>query len=256
MSTGFESEGHDRPDMRLPGPQDDLIRAVVAANPRTVVVLNCGSPVEMPWLDEVPAVLLAHYAGQETGRALADLLLGRANPSGRLTATYPRRYEDNPSYINYPGGREVLYGERIYVGYRYYDAVGVEPLFPFGHGLSYTTFSYGEIEAPAEATLGEPLEIAVQVMNDGPRAGAEVVQVYVRDVEASVDRPPKELKGFSKVALEPGGSATVRVTLDRRAFAFYDVLREDWVAEPGEFEILVGASSRDIRSRKVVRLVE
>jgi len=255
MPTGFESEGHDRPDMALPGPQTELIRAVVRANPRTVVVLNCGAPVEMPWLDEVPAVLLAYYPGQEGGNAVANVLLGRVNPSGKLSVTYPRRYVDNPTYINYPGGREVHYGERIYVGYRYYDAKEVEPLFPFGHGLSYTTFGYGEIEAPDEVRLCAPLEVSVRVENTGARAGREVVQLYVRDVESSVDRPPKELKGFRKLALEPGESAVARFTLDHRSFAFYDAERREWVAEPGAYELLVGSSSRDIRARKTVTLV-
>lgn len=254
MPRGFESEGRDRPHMRLPGRQDELIRAVASANRRTIVVLNCGSPVEMPWIDEVPAVLLAYYPGQEAGNALANLLLGGANPSGRLSVTYPVRYEDNPTYVNYPGARDVRYGEGIFVGYRYYDHVGVEPLFPFGFGLSYTTFAYSSLDAPTEAIAGDPIEASITVRNSGDRAGKEVVQLYVRDVESSLVRPPKELKAFAKVALEPGESTVVRFTLDHRAFSFYDPQREAWVVEPGEFELLVGASSGDIRTTAKLRL--
>ena len=254
MPRGFESEGGDRPHMRLPGRQDELISAVAQANPRTVVVLNVGSPVEMPWIDEVPALLLAYYPGQEGGHALARLLAGDVAPSGKLSASYPARYEDNPSSVNYPGGREVRYGEGIFVGYRYYDAKGVAPLFPFGHGLSYTSFAYSDLTAPAAAKIGEPLSVTAKITNTGAVAAKEVVQLYVRDQEASVARPPKELKGFAKVSLAPGESATVRFTLDRRAFAFYDAHAGQWVVEPGAFEILVGSSSRDIRAQQTVTL--
>lgn len=254
MPTGYESEGRDRPHMNLPGRQDELIRAVAQANPNTVVVLNCGSPVSMPWLDEVPALLLAYYPGQEWGNALANILLGTVNPSGKLSFTIPKRYQDNPTFINYPGGREVRYGEGIFVGYRYYDAKDIEPLFPFGFGLSYATFEYSDLRVPETARIGEPVEVAVTVRNTGDRPGKEVVQLYVSDKVASLARPPKELKGFAKVALQPGESRTVHFTLEQRAFAFYDPKRRDWVVESGEFEILVGASSRDIRARAVLRL--
>lgn len=254
MPTGYESEGRDRPDMKLPGRQEELIRAVVQANPNTVVVLNCGSPVELPWIDVVPALVLAYYPGQEGGHALAGVLVGDVNPSGKLPVTFPKRYEDNPTFINYPGGREVRYGEGIFVGYRYYDQKGVEPLFPFGFGLSYTTFEYGDLNVPARAKIGEPVNVKVTVKNAGERAGKEVVQLYVGDRQSSLPRPPQELKGFHKVALGPGESAVVEFTLDRRAFAFYDPYKKDWVVEPGEFEIRVGSSSRDIRARATVTL--
>jgi beta-glucosidase len=248
MPRGFESEGADRPHMRLPGRQDELIRAVAQAQPNTVVVLNCGSPVGMPWVDEVPGVVLAYYPGQEGGNAIADVLAGDVNPSGKLSVSYPRRYQDNPTYINYPGSVEVLYGEGIFVGYRYYDTKGVAPLFPFGYGLSYTTFAYGELQVPEMTKLGEPIEVSVTVTNTGDRAGKEVVQLYVGDVASSLARPVKELKGFAKVALEPGASETVSFTLDQRALSFYDPDRGQWVAEPGAFVVLVGGSSRDIRA--------
>ncbi len=249
MPTGFESEGHDRADMRLPGRQNELIRAVAAANPNTVVVLNAGSPVEMPWIAEVPAVVLAYYPGQEGGNALASVLAGDVTPSGKLTVTFPKRYEDNPTYGNYPGDREVIYGEGLLVGYRYYDAKDIAPLFPFGHGLSYTTFAYSDLQLPATAAVGEPVRVRITLTNTGACAGAEVAQLYVHDREARVFRPPQELKAFAKVQLEPGASQIVEFTLDERAFAYYDVNASAWAAEPGAFDILVGASSRDIRAR-------
>jgi beta-glucosidase len=249
MPKGFESEGADRPHMKLPGDQDMLIAAVAAANPNTVVVLNVGSPVEMPWVDDVAAVVLAYYMGQEGGNAVANVLTGAVNPSGKLPVTFPKRYEDNPSYINYPGTMEVLYGEGIFVGYRYYDKKNVEPLFPFGHGLSYTTFAYSDVQVPDVVKAGAPVRVAVTVTNTGTVAGQEVVQLYVGDPVSSLVRPPKELKGFKKVNLEPGASAVVEFTLDERALSFYDPYRSQWVAEPGAFEVLFGSSSRDIRAQ-------
>jgi len=227
-----------------------LIRAVAAANPNTVVVLNCGAPVEMPWIDAASAVLLAYYPGMEGGRALANILTGQVNPSGKLPVTFPKRLADNPTYINYPGAREVRYGEGIFVGYRYYDKKQIEPLFPFGFGLSYTTFDYGEIQAPDEVAGDASIEVSVAVENTGDRAGHEVVQLYVRDVEARVARPIKELKGFRKIYLAPGEAQTVTFTLDARALSFYAPYKKAWVAEPGDFELLIGSSSRDIRAVK------
>ncbi len=255
MPTGYESEGRDRPNMDLPGPQAELIEAVAQANPKTIVVLNAGAPVTMPWFDRVPAVLDAYYPGMEGGNAIARILLGEVNPSGRLPVTFPRRYEDNPTYGNYPGARQVHYGEGIFVGYRYYDHKGIEPLLPFGFGLSYTTFAYSALRVPRTAAIGKPVRVAVRVKNTGERAGKEVVQVYVSDRASSLPRPPKELKGFAKVALRPGESKVVEFVLDERAFAFYDPYEKRWVVEPGEFEILVGSSSRDIRAKATVNLV-
>jgi beta-glucosidase len=256
MPTGYDSEGHDRPNMALPGPQAELIRAVAAANENTIVVLNCGAPVELPWIDDVPALVLAYYPGQEGGNAVANILTGDVNPSGKLSVTFPRRYEDNPTYINYPGGREVRYGEGIFVGYRYYDQKDVKPLFPFGFGLSYTTFEYSGLQIPETVQPGKPIDVSVTVTNTGARAGKEVVQLYVSDKESSLPRPPKELKGFKKVQLNPGESKMVDFVLDQRALSFYDPAQRQWVAEPGEFEVLVGSSSRDIRLSAVCILDE
>ncbi len=245
----WESEGFDRVDMKLPGQQDELIRAVRAANPNTVVVLNAGSPVEMPWADEVPAILQLWYNGQEQGNALADVLFGDVNPSGKLPTTFPVRLQDNPAYINYPGENgKVRYGEGIFVGYRYYDKKELVPLFPFGHGLSYTSFAYSNLNLSADKiTESDKLTVTFDVTNTGAVAGKEVAQLYVRDVKSLAARPEKELKAFLKVSLAPGETKTVTFTLDREAFWFFDTAQNTWAVEPGDFEILVGASSRDIR---------
>jgi beta-glucosidase len=257
MPEGWEAESCDRPHMRLPGPQDDLIRAVAAANPRTVVVINSGAPVEMPWLADVPAMLLAYYPGQEGGQALVEILLGNTNPSGKLPVTFPARLEDSPAYINgaYEGGREINYGEGIFTGYRYFDQRQVEPLFPFGHGLSYTSFEFGPLESADSFRIGEELQVSVHVRNAGSRPGSEVLQLYVRDLEASLPRPPKELKGFQKVWLAPGERKTVNFELDQRALSFYHPATKQWTVEPGTFEILVGSSSQDIRLRASFELL-
>ena len=249
LTDEWESEGFDRVDMELPGRQVELIERVAAANPNTVVVLNVGSPVAMGWLDKVAAVIQAWYGGQEAGNAIADVLFGDANPSGKLPTTFPKRLQDNPAYINYPGENgKVLYGEGIFVGYRYYDKKDVEPLFPFGHGLSYTTFAYqGLVLSAAQYGPDEEITVSVDVQNTGSRAGQEVVQLYVRDLKARLARPEKELKAFAKVAIEPGETQTVTFSLDRDALSFYDPACRQWVVEPGEFEVLAGSSSRDIR---------
>ncbi|HUH96599.1 MAG TPA: glycoside hydrolase family 3 C-terminal domain-containing protein [Anaerolineales bacterium] len=249
LSSEWEAEGFDRVNMELPGDQDELIRRVAAVNPRTIVVINAGSPVSMPWVKEVPAIVDQWYNGQECGNALADVLFGDVNPSGKLPTTFPVRYEDNPAAINYPGenGR-VLYGEGLFVGYRYYDAKKVEPLFPFGHGLSYTTFEYRGLKlSPDRFTAEGGLDVSLDVRNSGKRAGQETVQLYVHDVRANLPRPEKELKAFCKVSLAAGETKTVSFHLDREAFWYYDPAKGGWVVEAGEFEISAGASSRDLR---------
>jgi beta-glucosidase len=247
LSDLYESEGGDRPNMDLPGRQEELIRAVAAVNPNTVVVVNAGSPVTMPWIDEVKAVLLSYYPGQEGGHALADILFGDVNPSGKLTVSFPKQLEDNPAYINYPGWKDVHYGEGIFVGYRYYDSKEIETLFPFGHGLSYTDFDYEVLDMPVTVRPGEIFKVSVTLKNTGNVAGKEVVQLYIKDVQSTLIRPEKELKGFAKVALEPGQSQKVTFTLDQRALSYYDPHQHDWVTEEGAFEVLVGSSSQDIR---------
>jgi beta-glucosidase len=248
LTSEWEAEGFDRVDMKLPGQQDELIARVAEANPNTVVVVNVGSPVEMPWLDKVKSVLQIWYDSQEQGNALADVLFGDVNPSGKLPTTFPKRLQDNPAYINFPGENgKVHYGEGLYVGYRYYDKKEIAPLFPFGHGLSYTSFAYSNLRLAPEFKLEDGLTISLDVKNTGKRAGKEIVQVYVRDVSSSLVRPLKELKGFAKLELQPGQSKTVTLHLDQEAFWFYNPARNSWITEPGEFEIIVGASSQDIR---------
>lgn len=239
----YESEGYDRPDLKLTGRQEELIRAVAAVNPNTVVILNTGAPVEMDWADAVPAVLQGWYSGMEGGHAIADLLLGTVNPSGRLPVTFPKRLADTPAYTTFPGDREVVYGESIFVGYRYYDRKGLDVQYPFGHGLSYTSFAYSDL-----AVSPDGYRVSVTVTNTGAVAGKETVQLYVSDPEAGLPRPPQELKAFAKVALAPGESVTLSFKLDDRAYAFYDPRGKRWTAEPGAYTIRVGSSSRDIRA--------
>ena len=249
ITNEWESEGFDRPDMDLPRKQDELIQRVAAANPKTVVVLNVGSPVSMPWADDVAAILQYWLPGQEGGNALADVLFGDVNPSGKLPTTHPLRYQDNPAYINFPGENgKVYYGEGIFVGYRYYEKKEMAVRFPYGFGLSYTTFEYSGLKLDKD-TYGpeDTITATLTIKNTGTRAGQEVVQLYVRDEQARLARPEKELKAFAKVSLEAGESKTVTLTLDRQSLAFYDPSIPGWVAEEGRFEVLVGASSADIR---------
>ncbi len=255
---GFkESEGYDRADLDLTPQQVALIKAVTAVQPRTVVILNNGAPVVMSeWIDGTAAVLEAWMMGQAGGGAIADVLYGKVNPSGRLAETFPLRLVDTPAYINFPGGNgEVRYGEGIFIGYRYYDAKELQVLFPFGYGLSYTTFAYSNPRISA-ATFKDVdgLTVSVDVTNTGKTAGKEVVQIYVHDHKSSLVRPPKELKGFAKVELQPGETKTVTLALDFRAFAFYHPAYQQWIAEDGEFEILIGASAADIRCTQTVTL--
>ena len=257
LNKDWEAEGNDRVNMRLPNRQDELIEKVAAVNSNVVVVLNLGSPVEMPWLDKVSAVLHMWYLGQETGNALADILYGDTSPSGKLATTFPKRLEDNPSYINFPGENgHVNYGEGIFVGYRYYDHIDLDPLFPFGFGLSYTEFGYKSLSMPESAKQGETVRVSCEVENLGEMAGKEVVQLYVRDIESSLVRPPKELKAFKKVMLQPGETITVEFELNQRSLAFYDDAKAEWVAEPGDFEILIGSSSRHIYVKGMLKLGE
>jgi beta-glucosidase len=256
LSEEWESEGFDRPDMDLVGEQDRLIAEVAAVNPRTVVVLQTGSPVAMPWLARVSAVVQAWYPGQECGHAIADVLFGDVNPSGRLAQTFPVRLEDNPASLNYPGeSGQVRYGEGIFVGYRYYEKKRIAPLFPFGFGLSYTTFRYGSLQLSTRAMApDDTLHVSLEISNTGERAGQEVVQLYIRDRVASVQRPHKELKAFAKVQLAGGESRVLTFALTREALAYYAILKRAWVAEAGEFEVLVGSSSQDIRAAGLVVL--
>lgn len=256
LTESYESEGYDRTHMRLPENQEALIQAVAKANPNVVVVLAGGSPVEMPWADEVKGILNSYLGGQASGSAVADLLTGRANPSGKLAETYPMCLEDTPCYGNYPGdGRTALYREGIYVGYRYYDKMQREVRFPFGFGLSYTQFKYSALKLSSrEMDDTKELKVTFKVKNTGNMDGAEIAQVYVSDAESTVYKAPQELKGFVKVFLKAGEEKTVTVVLDRRSFAYYDPDLGDWNVEDGVYHILVAASSRDVRLKGSVKI--
>lgn len=248
LPDAYESEGYDRTHMAMPACQNRLIEAVAGANPNTVVVLHNGSPVEMPWLGKVKAVLEAYLGGQAVGIATVRLLYGDANPCGHLAETFPVKLSDNPSYLYYGGeGNEADYREGVFVGYRYYDKKEMPVLFPFGFGLSYTTFACSNLRlSGAKITDQETLTATVTVTNTGSRAGKTVVQLYVGDRESTVLRPIRELKGFEKVELQPGESRDVTFTLDKRAFAYWNAAIHDWHVETGAFTIEVGQSSRDI----------
>lgn len=246
LPASFESEGFDRDGIDLPSGHVRVIEAVAAANPRTVVVLSNGGPVQLPWAGRVAAVLETYLGGEAGGSAAVDVLFGDAEPGGRLAESFPEHVAQLPADRNFPGlARQVQYREGLYVGYRFHDSAGVPAAFPFGHGLSYTTFEWSEAEVAVDGT---DVTVRLTVRNTGERAGSDVVQIYVRDVEASVYRPDKELKGFAKVHLRPRETTDVVVHLDRRAFSVWDTSAHDWLVEAGDFEILVGASSVDIRS--------
>lgn len=248
LPDSYESEGYDRTGIDLPAGHNRLIAAVAAAQPRVAVVLMNGAAVAMPWADRVPAIVEAWLGGQAGGGAVADVLGGRVNPSGKLAETFPRRLEDTPAYPEFPGTDGLArYGEGLFVGYRYYDTKKIAPLFPFGHGLSYTTFAYTDLRADAttvEDSTG--VRVQVRVRNTGPRAGQEVVQLYVHERAPRVVRPEQELRHFAKVALAPGEEQTVTFALTRRDFAYWDVRIHDWAVQSGTFDLRVGGSSRDL----------
>ena len=285
---GYDSEGNDRPDLKLPAGQDELLRQVLAANPKTVVVLLGGGAVEMPWIDQASTLLYGWYPGLEGGNALARVLFGDVNPSGKLPCTFPKQLADTPTAAGgpeaYPGVRNPAlppapaggagtrggggnplvpqsietYSEKLLVGYRWYDTKKIEPLFPFGFGLSYTNFAYSNVHLVSRDTAPGGQEVIVQfdLTNTGSREGSEIAQVYVRQAKSTLERPEKELKGFVKVALKPGEKQTMSVRLDHDSFAYFDPAQSGWVAEAGDFQIIVAASSRDPRLQTVYHLAQ
>jgi beta-glucosidase len=279
----WETEGEDRTSLALPGDQDALVASVLEANPRTVVVVNAGSPVLMPFADDAPAILLSWLGGQEMGDALIDVLTGEADPGGRLPTTFPRRIEHSPSYGNFPGDNgQVPYAESILMGYRWYDSRHLPVLFPFGHGLSYTSFEVGSPAlASASVPVGAPVTVEVPVTNTGDRRGSHVVQCYVRPHASRLVRPDKELKTFAKVSLDPGASTTVTLTLGERAFAYWDPGQPEWpqlqahtaatlpqlqgeqrrteagwMVEPGRYDVVIANSAADVATVTTVELTE
>ena len=254
LPDAFESEGYDRSHMRMPECQNTLISEIAKVQENVVVVLHNGSPVEMPWADEVKGILEAYLGGQAVGQAEVDVLFGKANPCGKLAETIPYKLADNPSYLNFPGdGQTVEYKEGVFVGYRYYDTKEMPVRYPFGYGLSYTTFEYSDLQLSADRIKDtDTLKVTLKVKNTGDRAGKEIVQLYVADKTGAACRPVKELKNFVKVELQPQEEKTVEMELDKRSFAWYNTQIHDWYAASGEYEILAAASSRDIRLKKTV----
>jgi beta-glucosidase len=261
LNHDFDHEGPDRKDMKLPYGQDELIKAVLAANPKTIVAIIAGSPVEVyKWINDAPGVVYMSYAGMESGTALADVLLGDVNPSGKLPITFPAKLEDSPAHVigDYPGkdDRE-NYNDDILVGYRYFDTKNVHPQFCFGYGLSYTQFKYANLKIePNEIKSGVQASISLEIENAGSCFGGETVQLYITDVNCSVLRPAKELKGFKKVFLKSGEKTVVKFGVGAEQLSFYSEQKKQWVAEPGKFIISLGSSSRDIRLQAELKLTE
>ena len=246
----WDTEGADLPNMTLPGRQDALIDAVARANPNTIVALQTGGPVEMPWLGDVASVVQFWYPGQEAGNAIADVIFGDAEPGGRLPQTFPVRFSDNPAFSQdpeiYPGlDGKVRYEEGLFIGYRHYDKSGISPLFPFGFGKSYTSFEWEDVRVSVD---GDDVIANVRVTNKGERAGSDVVQIYVEDTNPLLPRPVRELKGFGKLHLNPGETATASIRLPQRAFAFYDPDFRGWISRAGEFTIIAAHNASSFAS--------
>jgi beta-glucosidase len=252
-NNGQDSEGDDRNSLELPYGQDALIADLVKANPKTAVIIISGNAVAMPWVNQTPAIIEAWYNGTEAGNAIASVLFGDVNPSGKLPFTFPVRLQDNGAHAagEYPGdGENEIYKDDIFVGYRWLDKENIRPLFAFGHGLSYTAFHYGKATADKnKMTADEQITVSIPVKNTGIREGAEVVQLYISDKKSSLPRPVKELKGFQKIFLQAGEEQTITFTIDRNALIYYDDTKNSWIAEPGEFEAWIGSSSVDIKEK-------
>lgn len=250
-----EAEGYDRKDMQIPLEQNQLIKELAEVNPNVIVILNNGSAVDLrEWIDKVSAVVEAGLPGQAGALALADIIAGEVNPSAKLAESYPLRLEDNPSYLNFPGSNGIVrYSEGIYIGYRYYDKKKLELMFPFGYGLSYTEFSYRALEAPDYLTEGEKLKLKVLIENTGKFRGKEIVQLYISQKSPHLERPPKELKGFAKIELDPGEKEWLELELDYQDLAYYHP-EQGWIVEADKFKIMIGASSRDIKFTEVIKV--
>ncbi|KAF4840780.1 putative beta-glucosidase I [Colletotrichum siamense] len=246
LSSDFEYEGADRKHLRLPGRVDDLIQAVLAANPNAIVVTQSGCPIEMPWESQAATLVHAWFGGQETGHGLADVLFGKANPSGRLSQTFPKSVKHTPAYLNFSKtDYDIVYGEGVFIGHRYYEVVDRDPLFYFGHGLSYSAFEYSKLQVPStfEASSGHKMKISVNVTNKGPYDGDEVVQIYIHDPESTLQRPVRELKAFTKVHLAANETKTVELVLDKYSLSYWSQERSKWLAEAGEYVVIVASSS-------------
>ena len=255
LNYDWESEGYDRQHMDLPPYSDELVKAVTAANPNTAVVVQSGTPVTMSWLDNTPAVLQAWYGGNETGNAIADIVFGEVNPSAKLPLSFPKRNEDNPAFLNFRSERgRTVYGEDVYIGYRFYEKTKKEVAFPFGHGLSYSTFKIQDVKV---SDGPEEITVKAAVVNTGQVDGAEVVQVYISQHSPSINRPVKELKGFGKVSVKAGGKESVEVKINKKyACSFWDEDRDAWIMEEDKFDVLVGNSSDGVSKAGEIRVAE
>ncbi|BCN32796.1 glycoside hydrolase family 3 C-terminal domain-containing protein [Anaeromicropila herbilytica] len=256
LPDSFESEGYDRTHLNLPNCQNILIQEVLKVQPNTLIVLHNGSPVTMPWINDVKAVLDVYLGGQAVGESTIDLLYGKVNPSGKLAETFPVKLEDNPSYLNFPGTeKEVVYSEGIYIGYRYYEKKAMNVLFPFGHGLSYTTFQYDDMKLSNTIMKDtDTLSVSLKIKNTGSVFGKETVQLYVKSPSGTQVRPIKELKGFEKVSLQPNEEKEILFKLDKRSFAYYEMSINNWYVPTGDYEILVGSSSNNILLSQTVHI--
>ena len=255
LPDSFESEGYDRTHMRLPDCQNRLINEILAVQSEVIIVLHNGSPVEMPWLSKIKGLLEAYLGGQAVGEALADILFGKVNPSGKLAETLPYKLSDTPSYLTFGESENVEYNEGIFVGYRYYDTKEMPVAFPFGYGLSYTTFAYSNLKlSQNEMSDSDSITVSVDITNTGNIEGKEIVQLYIHDLTNAIRRPIKELKGYDKVSLKPGETKTISFSIDYRSLAWYNINLKDWYAKTGDYEILIGASSRDIRLSDKIHL--
>jgi len=259
VATGpeYEAESFDRPHMKLPGDSDKLIAAVLEANPNTVVVIQSGTPVELPWISKAPTVLEGWFGGNSVGDAIAGVIFGKTNPSGKLSLSWPNKLADNPSYGNFPGENgKIRYGEGLMVGYRHYDFTEKETLFSFGHGLSYTHFKYEGLSL-SSSSFASPkaiIKATVSLANTGSLAGSESCQLYISPAfSPKLQRPLKELKGFGKVNLKPGESGKIEIEIGVESLGYYDDTKSVWVAEKGEYHVLIGASSTDIRLIGVIK---
>jgi beta-glucosidase len=252
-SKNQDAEGFDRISMDLPYKQNQLISELAKINKNMIVVNISGNAVSMPWVNEVPAIIQSWYLGSEAGHALAAVLAGDVNPSGKLPFSFPKKLEDNAAHAtgNFPGNNgEVNYAESIFVGYRWHEKQNIKPLFCFGHGLSYTTFEYGKISADKkEMKALDKITFTLNIKNTGKREGSEIVQLYIRDIKSSLPRPVKELKGFEKISLQPGETKIVSFSIDKSDLSFFDADKHEWIAEPGDFEAIVGSSSLDVKSK-------
>lgn len=255
LPESYESEGYDRTHLQLPQVQNELIKRLIDLNKPVIVVLHNGAPVEIPWKEEASAIVEAYLAGQAGAEAIMDILYGKVNPSGKLAETFPIKLSDNPAYLNFGDDEQTIYHEGLFVGYRYYDQKEMKVAYPFGHGLSYTTFEYSNLRLSKQKIHdNESINVFIDVKNTGNRKGKEIVQLYVSDRTHQVKRPIKELKQFTKVSLEPGESKTVCLSLDKRSFAYYNVTIKDWYVPSGKYQILIGASSQDIRCQTDLKI--